>query len=282
MVDRDDLLALADNDRAPGSRPWWGDYSLPEGHHGMAWRIGPLHLLARRWGREWRLAWRNEDDALDATLAFDSLPDVDDSDCTVERYAFRETGRGLRLVPRVADRSVVVRPDIPLYIPAGESAEVFVSTSVWVEIHALDEAGVCGKVLTALPAYRPSDSWFGPNTREGDLCYASRSLARLQLEDVVQRPHRILSPVTIWNRGEDHLLIERLNVPLPMLAVHASDRGQLWTQPVVIERGKAGGYGTLKLDEIRLPEELKLEKLSEPREIQGRQGLFRALDRLFG
>lgn len=282
MVESRDLAELAKRSDAPSLQPWWGEYRLPEGCNGLVWRIGPLHLQARCWPHEWRLSWRSDGDPLDATVGFEPVDDVDETGCDVARYAFRETGPGVTLLPRVADRSVVVRPDQPLYVPAGESVEIFVSTVAWIEIRAIGHDGLPGAVLSDMPAYRPTDSWFGPNTREGELCYASRSLARLQLVDVIQRPHRILSPVTVRNRGDDHLFIERLNVPMPLLAVHASVNGQLWTQPAVMERGKDGGQGSLKLDESTLPAELGATRLSEPREASGRQGLFRTLDRLFG
>lgn len=259
------------------SRPWWGHYPLAEGDNGLFWQIGPLSLQARRWRQEWRLAWREGRDPLDTALSFSGLSELDETGCSVARFAFRESGRGLTLRPRLADRPVVVRPDTPLYIPPREETIIYVSTSAWVQVLVDDGGGA----LTEIPSYRPSDSWFGLNTREGELCYASRSLARLRLEEIVQRPHRVVSPVTIRNRAGDALLIERLSVPVPILPLYASAEHQLWTQPMAMERSVDGKQGTLKLEEMRLPDGMEVTKVGEARQLPEKQGLFRALESLF-
>jgi len=278
---QDAQLAMADADAVAESRPWWGDYALPEGTNGMHWRIGPLHLQARWWPQEWRLAWYHEDDPLDTAVNHSYMDEIEEvPDMSLARYALGKAPRRIRLTPRVADRSVVVRPDSPLYVPPGEETVIYVSTSVWVQIEAVDDQRIIP--LGERPGYRPSDSFFGSNTREGEVCYASRSLARLRMEDVVQRPHRVLTPVTVRNKGEDELLIERINVPLPLLTLYASNTQQLWTQPLTMERGGDGREAALKLEEMRLPASMQVTRLSEPREMPGKQGLFRALDRLLG
>lgn len=48
----------------------------------------------------------------------------------VSRFSFRETAKLLRLVPALADRPVVVRPDLPFFISADETITLFVSTPV--------------------------------------------------------------------------------------------------------------------------------------------------------
>lgn len=277
------LVAMADADAAAESRPWWGDYPLSKDRTGLRWQIGPLHLQARWWPQEWRLAWHHDGDPLDTAVDYQDNGEIEEvKGQVVGRYALSKAPRTLRLMPRVADRSVVVRPDIPLYLPPSEETVIYVSTSVWIQVEAVEGDGSRVVPLNEMPGYRPSDSFFGSNTREGDVCYASRSLARLRMEDVVQRPHRVLTPVTVRNKGEDALLIERISVPLPLLTLYASANQQLWTQPLTMERGKEGKEGALKLEEMQLPESMQVKKLSEPRETPDKQGLFRALDRLLG
>ncbi len=38
----------------------------------------------------------------------------------IERYMFHKTNSTFHLMPRLADRSVVIRPVDPIYIPAGQ------------------------------------------------------------------------------------------------------------------------------------------------------------------
>ncbi|MDQ2070776.1 hypothetical protein [Natronospira bacteriovora] len=272
----EELSEVLEATEAP-ARPWWGRYDLDEGQTGMQWRIGPLQLQARRWRQEWRLAWREGEDPLSTTLEHGPLDELDEEGHTVARYAFSDSSRGLYLKPRLADRPVVVRPDIPLYVPGGEETVIYVSTSIWVQVMNAEETAT----LTEIPSYRPSDSWFGPNTREGELCYASRSLARLRLDEVIQRPHRVVSPVTVRNKAEDALLIERLSVPVPLLPLYASRQNQLWTQPMVMERSADGKQGALKLEEMQLPAGLEVTRISEARQEPPKHGLLRALESLF-
>lgn len=273
MTELQDVLGIDE----PGGLDWWGSFALEVGFDVLAWRIGPLSLQARHWPQEWRLAWRHSGDPQDTAQAFARAAELDETDCRVARFGLRAAGRSLELRPRLADRSVVVRPDTQLFIPPGEECLIYVSTPAWVEV-----ATEGGATLTEVPTHRPSDSWFGANTRDGELCYASTTLARLRIEDVVRRPHRIVSPVTVRNRAADPLQLERISVPVRLLPLYVTARHQLWTQPLVMERAADGKQGALKLEELKLPAELEPQRIAEARQTAGRQGLLHTLDRLFG
>ncbi len=269
-------------DSGGNGRRWWGGFELEVGAV-RRWRIGPLELLARRWRNEWRLAWRYGDDPLEATLEFgeidaEDFPSAEEEGWKIARFGLRDTEPSLHLAPRGADRPVVVRTELPFYLPAGEESLLYVGSAAWINI----SAGEAGPKLLELPAYRPSDTWFGPNTREGDLCYASRSLGRLRFEDVTQRPHRILSRILLRNLGDDPFLIERISLPVPILNLHLGQDHQLWTQPLVMERSAEGKQGRLSLDEGTFPEGVDPTPLVEARDQSERHVLKRALDRLFG
>ena len=62
--------------------------------------------------------------------------------------------------------------------PRVRDLALFVGSPVWIQIafgepprHALE-----------VPSHRPSDTWAGPNTREGIACYASRTAAQVEFE----------------------------------------------------------------------------------------------------
>ena len=113
----------------------------------------------------------------------------------------------------------------------------------------LIEANKENQLLQEIPIHRPSDTWFGSSTIEGELCYASKTQGRLSLEEVPFRPHRATVPVLIVNKDETILSLERLNLPVGYLSLFSSPQGQLWTQDVTITREKGMDSGTFNIGE---------------------------------
>ncbi len=128
-------------------------------------------------------------------------------------------------------------------IPSGEEGTFYISSPVSVSI----ESDRLEKPLLELPTVILSDTWFGPNTREGELCYAARTSARNEKADVPLRPYRAVTPVTLRNHAKETLKIEKLSIPLPFLAVYGQDDGTLWTEPVTLEHHSAESLATMKI-----------------------------------
>jgi hypothetical protein len=260
------------------STGWWGEFRFAAGET-TTWCIGPLRLAMRRARHEWQLGygWVEVTDAevvCSVATTTDPLPAYENQ----ERYVFRETGEALQIRPALADRPVISRPVTPFHLPAGEEATLFVSSPVWLHLSVPEPA--CD--LTEVPIQRSSDTWFGPSTREGQLCYDSRTAGRLHLEEVPKRPHRAVTRVVIRNEGSDALRLERLSLPAPYLAVFEADDGLLWTTPVTLVRDHTGEMGMVKIHE-RPPQEARgAKRLSPPREKPTQGSLVRALSALFG
>ncbi|HEX6551088.1 MAG TPA: hypothetical protein VF117_10480 [Gammaproteobacteria bacterium] len=261
------------------SRVWCGEFSLPMQSMGR-WHIGPLELWVQHLAGEWRLAWRSGEELMQQVARVElNLPiRSPEADMQVYRFSLRETDRPLRLSPALADRPVVVRPEMPLFIPSGEEVTLFVSTTLWVTV----SAGSQSPMLIEMPTLRPSDTWFGPNTRQGELCYASRTLAHTRIEDIVPRPHRAITPVRIRNHGHEPLLLERLSVPVPLLTLYENKAGEFWTQSVLLERSGRDDQARLQLGDARLPGGMALKQIGVPRQIDDDSSVFRALSRFFG
>ncbi|GAB4264548.1 MAG: hypothetical protein Kow0092_16300 [Deferrisomatales bacterium] len=258
---------------------WWGSFELAEGQTGR-WRVGALTLWIRRDPAEWTVAHVSADDPFDTSAevqvpAEEPLPE---EGVTLSRFAARKTYGHLRVQPILPDRPVVSRPEVPFHVLAEDEVRVYVSSPVWVKI----EAGRPLRPLLEVAPYRVSDTWFGPNTREGELCYAGRTRCRHEPEDLPRRPQRAVTPVVVRNRAEKTLAVERLNLPAPLLSLYASPAGALWTQPLVVEIAREGATAEIRIERKAPPEAPGAVLLTGPREDAGKNMLTRALGALIG
>lgn len=219
-----DLDVLAAGATTGTVNVWWESCRVNEGETRW-WALGPLLVGVQRKTREWRVGYEyfTGGDAIRPV----SERSVDELE-TATRFIFSDPGDELRLSPALADRPVVTKPVSPLYLPPGEETMMFVSSQVWVRVEATQP----GKVLLDVPSMRPSDTWLGSSTREGELCYASRTHGRLSLDDLPQQPFRAVTPLQIVNESQSELLLERIGLPVPNLSLYASQSGGLWTQKV--------------------------------------------------
>jgi len=145
------------------------------------------------------------------------------------RFLLRSGEDDIRISPQLADRPVVTRPLTSTELLPRESATLLVSTVLWARI------GIGARPLAELPTLRPSDTWFGPNTIRGELCYASQTRARLHMNNVQVSAFRAVTPITIRNDGDDNLKLERINVPVPHLTLYC-DGTRFWTSALSVVR----------------------------------------------
>ncbi len=231
---------------------WWGTFDFEEDDAGC-WRVGPTTLWIHRSSRSWRIIHSSSNDALDdaafvaaptSVSRTELLPDDPPDGSTVLRYSFQKSAdRQIVITPMLADRAVVVRPETPLYILAGEDLTIFASTPVWMRI----EAGSPPRLLTEIPSHRPSDTWFGPDTIEGELCYAVKTAGRLRLDKLPLRLHRAVTPIHVHNRASDALYLERVQIPVQYLSLYRGENNFLWTPPVDLDRESSGDQAAVRL-----------------------------------
>lgn len=274
---------------------WWGAVDVPS-EGAAVLEVGPARIVAHRRAFEWRVYVERDDHWAEARPArarrvvrvdADAVP----VDTPALRASFADPPGHLVVHAAQADRAVVVRPESPLAVQAGESVTLFVSTPVWVVLTVSrkrprtkgkrNETDTESLRLFEVPAERFTDTWFGPNTRVGELCYATRSSGRLDLADLPQRPHRIVTPVRIDNKAADALEFQRVQVPVPQLAVYRDAAGALWTNGVTLTRENSGDLAAVRVDAAppRTPAG-GIERLSEPRSVVTGSAVVRAFGRL--
>lgn len=222
---------------------WWGRDRLPSGKTAR-WRIGSFSMAVRNDDREWLVAWdvvETEEDRAE-TWSFKILDTFPENAPNLERYLFRERDETLGVMPVLADRPVVASPRMPVYLLPGEEAKLYVGSPVWVRV----EVEVPAKQLSEFPIARPSDTWFGPSTREGELCYFTRTRARLDVENIPRYARYAMTPLIIRNHAPTLLPVERLKLPVPYLTLYATDDGRLWTQEVTLTRHEDGDMAAIE------------------------------------
>jgi hypothetical protein len=83
-------------------------------------------------------------------------------------------------MPRLADRSVVIKPVDPIYIPAGQRGTLYISTPLWISGFVEGQK----EPLFDIPVILPKDTWFGPDHRTGEMCYATSVDGRTELNQL--------------------------------------------------------------------------------------------------
>ncbi|MDZ7799752.1 MAG: hypothetical protein U5K81_03015 [Trueperaceae bacterium] len=245
------------------ARPWWEPCRFEIGEV-RRWRIGPITVHAERHAREWRVWHQGGDDPLDDTLEVAAPESRNEAstrgEATAMRYAFAQAPPRVALEPRLADRPMIVRPAEGVVVAANESTQLYVSTPLWASVTTLDPR----HALREMPCYRPSDTWFGPDTVDGELCYASRTTGRTDLEALPMRPHRAVTPIRIEESAGVPLPVERLKVPVDLLPLYATDRG-LWTPRVTLVRGASGDVADVRIDKEPPRMAGNARRIAEPR-----------------
>lgn len=253
---------------------WWGKYLVPAQKQAK-WQLGPLSIWLQHLAHEWRLATKSRSEAYEKVVRHEGPSSIETlaADVVPERYCFSHMCDSVRLIPALPDRPVVTKPDTPLYVYPGEEVTLYLSFPLWLRV----EVGEPSRLLREVPSYRLSDTWFGPNTREGEICYASHTAGTVNLADLVRRSYRAATAIVVRNRAATPLYIERLNVNLPFLSLYADSDNMLWTNALVLEHGAGDdGLANLQIDR-RAPSEAKnAQFIVGPRQVEHRSALVRA------
>ncbi len=266
---------MDDDDQKP-ALPWWGRFTLGVGERGL-WHVGPMRLGLARRRQELSVDYRENVEPRDARFfECPTTATLDEAGVVRNRYAFAETPEIVWVRPALADRAVVVYPEDPFHVTAGESITLFCSTPLWIRV----EVGASRLALMETAIERPPDTWIGPSTREGELCYATQTAARLERASVPRHPHRALTELRIRNAASDTLRLERVNLAVPYLSVYAGRDGGLWTESVLLERTSSETIGRLQIGHPPVPTEA--EKIT-PARLTAEPGgvLVRAFSALF-
>lgn len=184
-----------------------------------SWKLGPLELFVRRTRREWRIGYRH--DPAESTNARLSPGQVVEfvPDLSWYRWPTSDEGSEIFMAPVMPDRPLVVRPDAPITLNPGRGVDFFVGVPAWV---AVSETGTKGQHFVDVPSRPLSDTWFG-ELDAGALCYSSITSARRFLDEMDERPNRIVCKLEVRNDNDKPLVIERICLHTEFLEVFAGE-----------------------------------------------------------
>ena len=113
------------------------------------------------------------------------------------------------------------------------------------------------------------------------MCYASRTLGRLRIEDLDFHPHRAITALRLQNQASDPLLLDRVKLPVQYLSLYANKDNTFWTQAATLVRGQDGDLAELQLAKASPKEAGQVKKVADSRLKPGRNLVVRAFSKLF-
>ena len=235
-------------------------------------RIGHLQLWLMRRGSEW-LVHADWNDERVIRPSWENQPGAPE-DVSPARYLFRDAADALELRPALADRPVIARPRSEVTIPGGNDTTVFIGTPIWVQLREENDRDL----LAEFPAERLSLSWFGENTMNGEVCYSTKTSARMALENIPQLVDYALTEVRIRNRTPKPLRFTHIKLPVRSLAVYRGPDGHFVTESVILEQKDDS---LASIDVVPLGAGSTWQEAGERREPPTTGSLIKALDRFF-
>lgn len=257
---------------------WWGEQHF-ELNQSKAWQFGSLLFRLTRGLQEWRLEYYRPTFQHDYEQNWQQLDDPHlafPQPVKIERYMFKSTQDKIQLMPRLADRSVVIKPVDPIYIPAGQRGTLYISTPLWIAgfIEGQKEP------LFDLPVILPKDTWFGPNHRSGEVCYATAVDGRTELKQLRPRAFRAVTPIEFQNTSHQQLRFDRMNVPVVALPLFFSaSTGRLWTSQIKVVHEGLDRAPRIRIENRTPPHAGEVSYLNPPRDPAGT--LFNMFDSFF-
>lgn len=201
----------------------WKPVRIPVGSCAQ-WQVGPLEIWAERTEKDWRVTSRRDLVQEDRQNIFHEATPPHDMEW--RRWVAEENQTQVQLAAVMPDRPTLARPESPVTMLPGQSAQFFIGVPLWVQLRVGARAE---SMLCELPTVVLSNSWFG-TPQEGELCYAMRTTAKRQINELHLRPYRAVCPFEVRNASRQSLEIQRLCLRTQYLTVYLG-RQHLWTNP---------------------------------------------------
>ncbi|MFM8454732.1 MAG: hypothetical protein ACKOAD_07255 [Gammaproteobacteria bacterium] len=150
----------------------------------------------------------------------------------VKTFIFEAQTETIYLKPILPNRSLYSKLGKILYIPAYEQINLFVVSSIWIEM-GISRLNL---KLDTIPSRKLLDTWLGNNTWTGELCYAGHTQCSSDLTKLEYQSDCMITPLYIQNKSRHILSLDRVTLPLPYLCLYQDSNNRLWTEQVTVVR----------------------------------------------
>lgn len=184
--------------------------------------LGSLRMWVHKEKHDWHIAHEIEagdDERCSVSLSESSF----EADRKWTRWILDDRIDQIQVQPQMPDRPLIIRPEMPMCLMPKETVQLFIGIPIWLRTFfgSKQEQGI------EIPSVVLSNSWFGSFT-EGELCYAVRTQARLNLDDLQPSACRANFPLEIRNASTEILKFERLCIRPQHLNIYEGAT-RLWT-----------------------------------------------------
>jgi hypothetical protein len=194
---------------------WWGDFVVEE-EHSRFFKVGNIVICLDRYSRQWHITTYREGEKPFKNFA-------------------AQAANHIALRPTMPERALLSPLERPFYISPGEVVLLYISAPIWICL----QAGTPPILLDEIPTETLLDTWFGKNTQEGELCYATATYCSTELDDLPRDTTRIISLVSIENHSKTTLLLQELKIPVPYLSIFSDPQNCLWTEQLNVQQKDA-------------------------------------------
>jgi hypothetical protein len=262
------------------STKWWGDVTANNATQLQLAFAGLLLNLAFK-DNEWLFQYEisNHSNVKTLPLKYSELKPSNIELKHQQRFVFSLPPTGITLQPALADRPVICRPNITVILVPNEEISLFVAIPLWLQLK-IDTTDI---PLIDIPTLRLSDTWFGPNAREGIICYASNASEQLQITPSDTHDIKATIEIRIKNHSDENLVLDKVSIPVNNLGLYADTDDHLYTRRVILTR-EGSNNGSLTIDTAMScnMDESSMKLITPPRKDLGGNKITQALWSLFG
>lgn len=191
------------------------------------WAVGPVQVLFYREDKDILIYNSVEPEPLKTGVLTNFEPE---EGIQWQRWCYNTKVDSLAIHPAMPDRPILVFTSDVMNLPVG--AKVVVYVSIPVTVKALVKTKKIDNVFCQVPSQTLSNTWFGTNF-EGEICYALKSLAHLEVKELEWSDHAVICPVEIRNNSDTPFKLERLCIRPRFLNIYTGQQ-HLWTNRVII------------------------------------------------